>query len=815
MALKSGLLAESTWALDVLNILLYDDVSVQYFNLNHLPGLIEVLLDHFRQCLKDLFPEHFDNITIQTDVEKRARAKRLRRSSSGSSIEEEEVIPIKTLVGPLREPPDEENIKPGDYTWRTRLGLPVILDHEACDKEYLYDDKTWDTHVGFSSSRQDWNMGRGDKSSHIQTYFNTINTLQFQKKQYFGPHLEHIPSRSATPPPDGSCKHEIMSQMKDTNVPESQGCALKEKSENVPDIRVKSEPGQPKSPCSTVRENGCTNCIPPVHIKNEPVETIREKPLPVLNCQDNKSLILCDNKKTSDKMDSINAELEKDVHKSSPCLPNGDISECMDSSEEASRKSKSSSPLTVDKAVTIDKDVESDNKSNPVVEKSGNTCQERSEKCTADGSRLARESSLERKRGRMGSPLDGEDASLDRSPEMEEECQDEAERHAKRYLRFTDALDRNNAESALVERLKRSWEDGDEEAESHCRDASPLYLTSESQDQLARRCVCLSNILRSLSFLPGNDMHLSQHRGLVLLIGRLLLLHHRHPRRRNHAAPNADMDTSDDAMEPAESSEPTEPIESVSIEDDHIEDAKSEWWWDAVDALRENALVTLANMAGRLDLGHFPEHIVFSVYDGLLHWAVCRAACAQDPLPTVGSASLLSPMRLSLETLCKLSITDVNVDLLLATSPFGRLVQLFAVLVQLLASKQEQVLREFAVVLLSALVRGHSSTARAVALQPLAISLLLDFVETAESQAIQVAGTHGVDMLRENPEVMGTSLDMLQRAAVILLQLAKVPQNSLLFSRYQDRLLTLVVSQVLDQSVASILADVLFHCSQS
>ena len=38
MSLKSGQLAESTWALDVLTILLYDDVSVQYFHMSHLPG---------------------------------------------------------------------------------------------------------------------------------------------------------------------------------------------------------------------------------------------------------------------------------------------------------------------------------------------------------------------------------------------------------------------------------------------------------------------------------------------------------------------------------------------------------------------------------------------------------------------------------------------------------------------------------------------------------------------------------------------------------------------------------------------------------
>jgi len=34
MSLKSGLLAESTWALDTINILLYDDNSVSTFELN-------------------------------------------------------------------------------------------------------------------------------------------------------------------------------------------------------------------------------------------------------------------------------------------------------------------------------------------------------------------------------------------------------------------------------------------------------------------------------------------------------------------------------------------------------------------------------------------------------------------------------------------------------------------------------------------------------------------------------------------------------------------------------------------------------------
>ena len=49
MALRSGQLVESTWALDVLSVLLYDDHTVVFLGLQHLPGLLDALLDHFRR----------------------------------------------------------------------------------------------------------------------------------------------------------------------------------------------------------------------------------------------------------------------------------------------------------------------------------------------------------------------------------------------------------------------------------------------------------------------------------------------------------------------------------------------------------------------------------------------------------------------------------------------------------------------------------------------------------------------------------------------------------------------------------------------
>ncbi len=47
MSLKSGLLAESTWALDTINILLYDDNSISDFNLiqvNHFWKITKIFI---------------------------------------------------------------------------------------------------------------------------------------------------------------------------------------------------------------------------------------------------------------------------------------------------------------------------------------------------------------------------------------------------------------------------------------------------------------------------------------------------------------------------------------------------------------------------------------------------------------------------------------------------------------------------------------------------------------------------------------------------------------------------------------------------
>lgn len=340
---------------------------------------------------------------------------------------------------------------------------------------------------------------------------------------------------------------------------------------------------------------------------------------------------------------------------------------------------------------------------------------------------------------------------------------------------------------------KRPMEDYDDEA--YNRDEPSLYLIGDSHDSLMRRCICISNILRSFSFVPGNDTEMSKQPGFLRVMGKLLLLHHDHALRRQNQR-NYDKEEDADFSDSCS-----------SLHD-------QEWWWDGLHVLRENTLVTLANISSQLDLSLYPEQISLPILDGLLHWSVCPAAYAQDPLPTLPAHSVLSPQRLSLEALCKLSVQENNVDLILATPPFSRIERLFGFLSRSLSKHEDPVVREFAVVLLHYFSQAESGAARVIACQSPSISLLVAFVEQAEQSALSIANTHGINMLRENPEMMGTSLDMLRRAANTLLALSRVPENRPLFLQYQQRLLSLVMSQILDQHVAAILADVLYECSQ-
>ncbi|CAB1340415.1 unnamed protein product [Coregonus sp. 'balchen'] len=329
------------------------------------------------------------------------------------------------------------------------------------------------------------------------------------------------------------------------------------------------------------------------------------------------------------------------------------------------------------------------------------------------------------------------------------------------------------------------------EDEPRCWDEAPLSTAEPWQDDLARRCVCVSNIVRGLSFIPGNDNDMSRHPGLVLILGRLVLLHHLHPQRRRT------------------------PPSYQREEEQGRACSKDEWWWDCLSALRENTLVTLANISGQLDLSLYPESICLPILDGLLHWMVCPSAEAQDPFTTAGCSSSLTPQRLVLECLCKLSIQDNNVDLLLATPPFSRQEKLYATLVRHVGERKSQVCREMAVAVLSNLAQGDPTAARAIALQKGSVGTLIGFLEDCVAMAQHQQGPHNLLHPAPIPHPEPPSVNMMCRAAKALLAMAKVKENRPEFVLYESRLLDSSLSSVLSSAVAAIMCEVLFKIGRS
>jgi hypothetical protein len=57
MSLRGGLLAETTWALDTINIMLSDDQTHTCFRLKQMPGLLQAVVDIYVKCLTQLFSE--------------------------------------------------------------------------------------------------------------------------------------------------------------------------------------------------------------------------------------------------------------------------------------------------------------------------------------------------------------------------------------------------------------------------------------------------------------------------------------------------------------------------------------------------------------------------------------------------------------------------------------------------------------------------------------------------------------------------------------------------------------------------------------
>ncbi|XP_061753381.1 AT-rich interactive domain-containing protein 1A isoform X1 [Nerophis ophidion] len=656
MSLKSGLLAESTWALDTINILLYDDNSISTFNLCQLPGFLELVVEYFRRCLIEIFgilkeyevgdpgqrtlidpnaaedsdeeilmPEGEDMETDEEDDDDEEEAEDTKASTLSVQIKEEEEEsslkdrssdneaedkekelsikqPVTSTSGSTQDPNSE---KPKQASKFDKLPIKVVRKKNPFQVNHQ---SKLGQRQSFDSGLIHWSVGGGDITEHIQTHFEG--------------RVNHLKVRKPTPP-----------------------------------MRNKKTP-----------------------------ETTKETP-------------------------EANGE-----NKAGP--------------QPSDSQKSSSVPLAVAAAVTA----------------------------TIDDVLSARPGSVTEEVVRGGAEEQKENGKylFSINPELQ----------SRRNIKIL-------------------------EDEPHSKDETPLSTLSSWQDSLARRCICVSNIIRSLSFVPGNDLEMSKHPGLLLLLGRLVLLHHRHPERKQ--APVT--------------------YEKEEEEDEGVSCERDEWWWDCLEVLRENCLVTLANISGQLDLSVYSESICLPLLDGLLHWAVCPSAEALDPFPTLGPHGSLSPQRLVLETLSKLSIQDNNVDLILATPPFNRLEKLYGSLVRLVGERKVAVCREMAVVLLANLAHGDSLAARAIAVQKSSVGNLLGFLE--DSLAATQYQQSQSSLLQMQAHFEPTSVDMMRRAARALHALAKVEENHSEFTLYESRLLDISVSPLMNSMVSQVICDVLFRIGHS
>ena len=85
MALRSGLMMESSWALDTINILLYDDNSVAYFGLGNMPGLVEALIEHWRAPLIAVVDvaRDLELNNPKTELQQKRKRERIEKFSQG------------------------------------------------------------------------------------------------------------------------------------------------------------------------------------------------------------------------------------------------------------------------------------------------------------------------------------------------------------------------------------------------------------------------------------------------------------------------------------------------------------------------------------------------------------------------------------------------------------------------------------------------------------------------------------------------------------------------------------------------------------
>uniref|UniRef100_A0A1I7UY54 BAF250_C domain-containing protein n=1 Tax=Caenorhabditis tropicalis TaxID=1561998 RepID=A0A1I7UY54_9PELO len=337
----------------------------------------------------------------------------------------------------------------------------------------------------------------------------------------------------------------------------------------------------------------------------------------------------------------------------------------------------------------------------------------------------------------------------------------------------------------------------------------PTALSPKSRalEELSHRALALSNILRGFSFVPGSDALMARNEALLFIIGRFMRLNVVE-RKISSKRPGVVLDVEELKKEPKPMTAEEKEAKEKSVLDEV--DATTAQMVETANQLRDDAFVMLTHMSVSLNLFELPDAIAYPIYDGLLRWAVSRVPEATDstiPAP-------VSPRDYSLEIMCKMVVIERNVDMLLSTGSWSRVEQLVHILSRLLTMNEETHYREFAIVILNAMCIASEAVCYICSMETSTIAHLILFIDSADQSMHQVMQAHGMAALRDNPELMGTSVGMLRRAASMLRLLVKVPKAYKIYMKHQTRLLQFTMSQLMDSRVAGMVADTLFEIQE-
>lgn len=735
MSLKSGLLAESTWAIDALNILLYDDSTVAYFNLKHFPGLVSCLLEHFLKCLKLIFDkengnEFADLFANEYPIEN--------DSYDESDLDEEDELEDTKLAV-------------------TQTNVKSVLNNSSKDSNQASCSENSDSSA--SSEDEADSDSKNNNNSRSRTKRSTTTKNGSAKKQQNG-HAKGKANNSTTP-------------------------------------TGKRKPGRPfkNKPVEDVKQS-----------VNDPVNVTNELQVMRVNFNDRearkrflhyyKSAKISDSKVNEQWLVYNNKILEQ--HKV------GGSRNKVKASTDAKQKRSEAKELNNHILTSFSTGQEIKNLKKLFY---GSEFYSQLENNQTKGENDQANSRLDNQQKPLPEAV-GKTAPLKRKINEDFVSRHRTYESSKKCLYSDHLIDEEEKIFKVVD---------------------------EKRTELVQRCVALSTIFRNLSFVPGNEQELCKFKLLLRLLARLLVIKH------NHTVVVAE-EAAESALEDGGSED-----EEYRYYDDELVCIKqlmkknlfyndpstktrgnktssdcdinsSECWWDCVALLRENTLVTIANLSAHLNLDLQDEDVIELYAHGLIHWAICPSKEARDSCP---DASLLSPRRLAIEALSKMTINDVNIDLILATMTSMRpyMTALISTLcTEFLARREDETTREFSIIIMTAIAKCDQFSSRTIARHT---SLLLTFIEDFEEHARRnnLINPH-MHMPSENMTVsnlseehLGTTVEMLRRCARCLSYIAAYEENRPAILKYENRLLDLMTSHFVDYKVVQTLSEILFNCS--